>query len=184
MRKLAIVTVLLLPVSAFAEEPRPKKPPSVVLQGGGGIVTPGTIYFGDLEASTSVGPYATVAADLLLGAHVSIGAYFVYSDLDELVLKSAGASLKVRFPIGKAVELRLGVGSAYQTGDLYISNTDTVPITGWGVTPFAELGFAPRSKLGLAIQVAGISQPVGGNDDFSATWAPIPTVALLGELRL
>ena len=185
MRKLAVATmlVIVLATPALADDGKPK-PAAVVVHAGGGVVTVGTIYWAGTDSTTSVGPYMTLGADVLLGRHASIGAYFVYSDLDEVILRSAGVSLKVRFPIGEMFEVRIGVGAAYQSADLYVSNTDTVPIYGLGVAPFAELGITPHRNFGLALQVSGISQPVGGNAAFEATWYPVPTMALLGEVRL
>jgi hypothetical protein len=176
-----------------------------VLRGGGGIILPGTIYIGDLKSYSSVGPYLTVGADLgfrasssgcldrtgpdrqCVGPPVNLswfgmafGAYLVYADLDEAVVKSIGGLIKLRF-IMSAVELRLGVGLSYQASDVYVSNTMTSAVSGFGAAPIVELAIAPASKVGIALQATGLSQPFGGNDAFSVSWYPIPTFALVGE---
>lgn len=147
----------------------------------GALLTEGEVRLDgdDFEAKmqTETAILGVVEAHRWVAEGFGIGVYGAFATLSvedtddgEATLRVVGATLKTRFDMGDATELRLGVNIGYQQVEPEDSDSDE--INGLGVGATADLVFGTASTRFLGT-VGFLSQPSGGNDDIELTFEPI-----------
>jgi len=109
---------------------------------------------------------------------LGVGAYVNFSPVSSAGISTGatmfefGGAIKPRFPLaeGKAV-LKLGLNIGYRMQSSDIPAMDKIDAMGLNLT--VEVQFATSSSLAPFIEMGFLSQPVGGNQDYTVQFPPI-----------
>ena len=132
------------------------------------------------EIDTGTTGMVRIALDGYLVPQFSMGTYLLYTSLspedgpDSVGLWAFGGTLKGCFGRANSFQFRPGLALAYQ----YENPQGWSSMKGFGVAAIGEVAFpiGQGGLMGLA-QLSFISQPVGGNDDYGLSFAPMVYVA-------
>ena len=140
-----------------------------------GALMPGSVYVDppDRDFDSDVGFFAWLDADAVVARRFSVGLAGLVTtpdirDSDTLIL-SGGVTFKARFSISDVVHVRPGLLIAYQRTD---SDAQSEPANGLNVGGILETAFGSASVKPV-LQMGFISQPTGGSDCCTLTFAPI-----------
>ena len=150
-----------------------------------GFVLEGEVYVGgdfDVSVDTEQGFISRAQVDRSVSDFFKVGLYFNYISFDfagsgEATIITPGITLKAPIKIDKNVELRLGIGFGYQRSSAEVGGYEVDDIQGFDIAPISELWVKIDKDISVLFIISAFSQPVGGNDDASVSWAPIPFIA-------
>ncbi len=142
---------------------------------------PGTYnveHVGDLDTTT--GFVVRGALDGYIVSRFCMGAYVLYAhnSLDKVDSSSAsivalGGTFKGVFGKIDGFQFRPGFAFAYQKMEASSGSHDVSGINGLGLAFIGEGAIPFSSTVNGLIQLSFISQPVGGNEDYKVTFAPM-----------
>jgi len=147
----------------------------------GGVLFPGTMTISvedvtEFDVDTEMGWMVGVKGDGMVAERFSMGFFLQRigvkaKDMEgEAAVTTIGGTLKGHFGQPDGVKFRPGLAIGYQMVSHEEFSEDTQGLDMGAVLEVA----IPTSKAGAVdIELGFISQPVGGNDDFDLTFAPI-----------
>lgn len=144
----------------------------------GGMVMPGAMHVKSTSYDTSPAPFAIVYADLVAGGFLSFGVAGIFAsprveDIGHATLLDFAATFKARISLSRTLQLRPGITLGYQ---LVTGGPEDVK----GFDPGLTISFALRASRSTAIVLDGgfLSQPLGGSEHATVTFAPIAYAAI------
>jgi len=147
----------------------------------GGLVFPGTMtvsvedYY-EYDIDTEMGWMVGVKGDGMLGERFSMGFFLQRAGIKgedmsgEAAVTTIGGTLKGHFGNPDGVKFRPALAIGYQMISHEDFNEDT---QGLDVGAILEVAIPTSKTAAVDVELGFISQPVGGNDDFDLTFAPI-----------
>ena len=148
-----------------------------------GIVLPGAIYSDppDEEIDTTSGLIVRATLDNPVTSRFSAGLYANYisstaefgSLSSDFTVISIGGAFKTSITLSETMTIRLGIGVGYQMTSADEVGEHGEDITGFDLAPITELAVKLSNGMTGVVTLTGFSQPSGGNDDATVSWAPI-----------
>lgn len=143
----------------------------------------GTIDIEGIEVDKDPGLLFRAFADSYVVPKFAVGCFFNYSSVTlsygtESVdgdFYEFGIAMKPRFFLSPVVAVKPGLNIGYRKGSIesYSPGMDT-ETDGLGVNMSVEFQYLMDNDYILLFEGGFLTQPTGGNDDASVTWAPIP----------
>ena len=133
----------------------------------------GTIWVDGFELDKDASMLFRGFVDAYLIPKLAMGAYFNFSpysmEYADITIFEFGGSIKPRFFIKEDLALKPGINFGYRTAS---SDPEGFDMDGFGVNLSVEIQKALETMI-LSIEGGFLSQPVGGNEAWDISWAPI-----------
>jgi hypothetical protein len=181
MRTAALSMLVLVATSSTAlgdDAAVPHAPPARTWSGGlkvgymfeGDAYLDNAFFEGDIEIGG--GLVAVGSVDAVMAPRFSAGAFALLAFVEGTTIATVGATLKGRFRVSPAIEVRPGLALGYQS--IVDDNNSFSTTKGFDIGAFLEVAF-PRGngRSEWLLEAGFITQPIGGSSEDTVTFGPI-----------